>query len=213
MWLLLLIVGLTAGWYFGWFGKTRDVVMNLSGSTANSDQDTGIVSEAVSGAVSQLGRKISQPHAVKNQISSFFQTAASVPKNFISGAASGIKNSVVTSAKEELSSVLHSLEEGLGVAPLALDSPTPAPVNEPPLIMTVVFSRGKSVRFIVAAAGRGQAYTIDWGDGRQENGRAAAGERKIIEHAWLESGSYAVTAIMDDGAGRQRRFSFPVGIE
>lgn len=181
--ILILIVIAAVSWYFGLFGKTRDILFNSS-----ADE------------LGQWKKKTFQESAKE-----IIGIAAAIPQKLSQNIIKNTKEALLESAKEEVGSVIDIAQQKLGLAVQQ--------ANERPLAITLAGNINKPISFFVDGGDENSSYAVDWGDGDRLSGKVAAGEKKILEHTWRERGTYLVVAEVTDKNKEIKRYSFPIAIE
>ena len=184
--IIIFIVIAVVFWYFGLWNKTKDILLNFN----NIDLKTGIANTKES----------------RQTIKNIAKTVTAIPEKIISQASQKVKEALLESAKKEVSGVIDSAQQKLGLQ-------STAPLNERPLVVSLIGKKNNPLSFFIDSQEEGVEYNVDWGDGNKSNGFLATPQKKIIEHSWLASGSYLVTAEIINKNKGIRNFSFPIVIE
>lgn len=200
LWFLLaLTIGLGGMWWFGGFSKTNDLVMSFKNSF-NKTKGKGVISfESLLSTVKDK----SLVNEITKETKNVLQNIASFPKEIFNQAKESFTNSLIESAKEQTSKVIDSFEEQIGLKSVV------SPVNQPPLMVALITGRNKPLYFFIEAQDGDNNYTIDWGDNERVIGNLKFAEKKTIDHAWANSGSYLMNAELTNSKGI-RKFSFPI---
>lgn len=181
--------------YVHWWGSGSGELAKTASSVVKTvETKTPQVAESVKNSAGEYAGKV---------VTEAAQSAGDFLKQKVADALSLAAQTALDSARSLL---------GSPVAPEAASGTSPAPQGSaffvPPPPATIIAKVGTPLSFSINS---GTHYTIDWGDGKFEDGGIASSSVEFLNHSWTAAGDYTVK-ITVTAPDTTHAYTFPVRV-